>query len=151
MSALTIFSAPKPYTQEHIAIIQRNAVKSWLALGDEVEVILIGEEEGLAQEAKALGVTHLPEVQRNALGTPLLSSIFSLARQTSQSPLMAYINADILIFEDFLQTARQISSALEKFLVVGQRWDLDVNKILKFDGDWQNELKSALTVKARLH
>ena len=33
MSFLTIFTAPKPFTDPHINLIQRNALRSWLALG----------------------------------------------------------------------------------------------------------------------
>ena len=30
---LTLFTAPKPFTNPHIALIQRNAIRSWMALG----------------------------------------------------------------------------------------------------------------------
>jgi hypothetical protein len=65
MSFLTIFTAPKPFTNPHIAVIQRNAIQSWLHLGTEVDVILVGEEEGLAQAAQEFGVPLLKEVRRN--------------------------------------------------------------------------------------
>ncbi len=32
--ALTLFTAPKPFTNPHIALIQRNAFRSWQALGE---------------------------------------------------------------------------------------------------------------------
>ena len=73
MSLLTIFTAPKPFTNPHIATIQRNAIRSWLAL-PEVEVVLIGEEAGMAEVAVELGVRHIPDVKRNASGTPLMRS-----------------------------------------------------------------------------
>ena len=47
MADLTIFTAPKPFTDPHIALIQRNAILSWLHLGPRVAVILLGEELGL--------------------------------------------------------------------------------------------------------
>ena len=46
MPLITLFTAPKPFTNPHIALIQRNALRSWQALGTEVEVLLIGQEEG---------------------------------------------------------------------------------------------------------
>ena len=52
---------------------------------------------GLAETAREFDVKHLPDVARNAEGTPLVSSIFSLARQASTSPLLVYANADILL------------------------------------------------------
>jgi len=56
MAYLTIFSAPKPFSDPHIATIQRNAIRSWRELGAEVDVILVGEEPGLAEAAREHGL-----------------------------------------------------------------------------------------------
>lgn len=151
MPTLTIFSAPKPFTNPHIAVIQRNAIRSWVELGPEVEVILVGEEAGLAEAAAELGVRHLPEVERNSEGTPLVSSIFDLARNNSQSSLLAYVNADIILLPDFLEAARQVAAQQSSFLVVGQRWDLDVRTPLDFSNGWQERLKEDVKVRGRRH
>jgi len=151
MPTLTIFSAPKPFTNPHIATIQRNAIRSWLELGSEVEVILVGEEDGLAEVAAELGVKHLLNVRRNVEGTPLVSSIFDLARQNSTSPLLAYVNADILLLPDFLHSAKQVALAVGDFLVVGQRWDLDVQERLEFSAGWQDQLLRDMKTRARRH
>ncbi len=74
---LTIFTAPKPFVDPHIQVIQRNALKNWLALGDEVQVLVIGDEPGIAEVSSELGVRHIPGVKCNVQGTPLISSIFS--------------------------------------------------------------------------
>lgn len=148
---LTIFTAPKAFTNPHIATIQHNAVQSWLHLGSEVEVFLVGEEPGLAGVAAGLGVPQLKDVARNEAGTPLVSSIFRLARQASQSPLLAYLNADILLLPDFVEAARQISSQLQRFLLIGQRWDLDVRTRLDFSPGWEQRLRSDLSVRGRAH
>ncbi|HEX7974252.1 MAG TPA: hypothetical protein VF498_07575, partial [Anaerolineales bacterium] len=96
MSFLTIFTAPKPFTNPHIATIQRNAIQAWRHVGQDVDVILVGNEHGMAETASEFGVAHLPDVACNEKGTPLVSSIFQLARQASSSPVLAYLNADIL-------------------------------------------------------
>ncbi|HET9913155.1 MAG TPA: hypothetical protein VFQ13_14765, partial [Anaerolineales bacterium] len=90
MSLITLFSAPKPFTDPHIAMIQRNALKSWTLLPD-VEVILLGDETGLAEAARELGVKYIPDVKCNANGTPLISSMFQLAREHSNSDLLCII------------------------------------------------------------
>lgn len=151
MTFLTIFTAPKPFTNPHIATIQRNAIQSWLHLGAEVDVILVGEEEGLAETAKEFNVRHLPDVARNDQGTPLVSSIFDLARQASESPLLAYLNADILVLPDFVQVARQVVGQAERFLVVGQRWDLQVENEIDFSPGWETRLGADLEARGRLH
>lgn len=151
MSFLTIFSAPKPFTNPHIATIQRNALQSWLHLGDEVEVILIGDEPGLAEAANEAGVPLLDQVARTGSGTPLVSSIFRLAREHSQSPLLAYVNADMLFLPDFVQAAKTVTAQFEKFLVIGQRWDLDQPSLLEFSNGWVSRLQADIHQRGRLH
>ncbi len=153
MAYLTIFTAPKPFTNPHIATIQRNAIRSWSALGPEVDVILLGEESGLAEAAAELGVRHIPEVQRNANGTPLVSSMFALARQASDTPLLACVNADILLLPDFLSQARRVQEQLagRSFLLVGQRWDLAVSEPLDFSPGWDARLRARTASAGKLH
>ena len=151
MKLLTIFIAPKPFHDPHISLIQRNAVLSWKALGDEVDVVLVGDEEGIQEAALEMGVKHIAEVKRNAQGTPLLSSIFSLTRENSESPLLAYVNADILLFEDFLEQSRLVYQKFPRFLLLGQRWDLEIKENLDFSSGWQAEVKDLLDQKGKLH
>ena len=151
MSKLTIFTAPKPFTDPHIRLIQRNAIQTWLHLGPDVEVILVGEEHGLAETAAEFDVKLLADVRRNAFGTPLISSIFHLAREASQSPVLAYVNADILIMPDFVNAALEVQQKHEKYLIVGQRWDLDVREALTFPENWVELLKKRADQTGRLH
>lgn len=151
MKTLTLFTAPKPFTNSHIAMIQRNAIRSWIALGVEVEVLLLGEEEGLAENAAHLGVRHIREVRKNDKGTPLISSLFQTAREQSDSPLLAYVNADILLLPDFLEQAKQAMGLTHRFLLVGQRWDLDVREELDFAGNWLEKLQQDCASRGRLH
>jgi hypothetical protein len=159
---LTIFSAPKPFTDPHIATIQRNAIQSWLHLGAEVEVLLVGEEEGTAEVAAELGVRLLADVRRNASGTPQVDSIFALARQASRSPNLAYVNADILLLRDVIQATRQVSVELERrhakgvanptlYLVIGQRWDLNLSQPWDFSDDWEQRLSMEARRHGQLH
>jgi hypothetical protein len=148
---ITIFTAPKPFTQPHISLIQRNAILSWENLGDEVNVVLIGDEPGLSEFAAETGISHLPDVSRNPSGTPLVSSIFSAARQISTSPLLAYVNADILLTPQFVATASQVYCHLKQFLIVGQRQDLDQKQPLDFTDGWDIRLLSDLQARGRLH
>jgi hypothetical protein len=151
MAELAIFTAPKAFTNPHIALIQRNAICSWVGLGPRVEVILLGEEEGLAQIAAELGVKHIPEVERNANGTPLVSSMFDLARRNSTSPLLACVNADILLMPDFVQSALEVAQQAERFLIVGQRWDLEVREPLDFSEGWPERLRERARTQGKLH
>jgi hypothetical protein len=151
MAELTIFSAPKPFTNPHIALIQRNAIRSWLGLGEQVEVILLGNEPGLAETAAELGVKHIPDVACTPGGTPLVSSMFDLARRNSASPLLACVNADILLLPDVLRGALAAAAQARQFLIIGQRWDLDVREPLDFTPGWPERLRERATSQGKLH
>jgi hypothetical protein len=150
MPLLTLFSAPKPFTNPHIAMIQRNAIKSWTLLRD-VEVILLGEEVGLAEVARNLGVRHIPNVERNANDTPLISSMFRLARENSKSDTLCIINADMILIQDFLEAARRSRMRRDKFVLLSQRWDLDITYPLEFTEGWQDRLRSTVHDQGSLH
>lgn len=148
---LTIFTAPKPFTNPHIATIQRNALQSWLHLGPGVDVIMLGNEAGMAEVAAEYGVRHIPEVACSSNGTPLISSIFEMARKAVDNPLQAYINADILLLPDFVQTARQVAEQAENFLIIGQRWDMDIRELLDFSEGWEDRLRARIKTEGKLH
>src|SRR5688572_22964868 len=150
MPFITFFSAPKPFTNPHIAMIQRNAIKSWTLLPD-VEVILLGEETGLAEAARELGVKHLPHVARNESGVPLISSMFQLARENSSSDLLCIINADMILMPDFVEAARRSRFKRDEFVVLSQRWDLDVTEPIEFIEGWQDHLSSTVHRLGTLH
>lgn len=51
---LTIFSCPKPF-HGHIRVIQMNVIQSCVRLSPSGEIILFGEEEGIAEAASRFG------------------------------------------------------------------------------------------------
>lgn len=131
-------------------MIQRNAIKSWTLLPD-VDVILLGEEQGLAEAAKEFGVKHIPHVERNPNGVPLISSMFKLARENSNSELLCIINADMVLMPDFVEAARRSRMLHDKYVLLSQRWDLDVTAPLDFSGDWSRGLRSTVNGQGKLH
>src|SRR5688572_16288951 len=131
-------------------MIQRNAIKSWTLLPD-VEVILLGEETGLAEAARELDVLHISDVELNANGTPLISSMFRLARENSNSELLCIVNADMILMPDFVEAARRSRLLRDKFVLLSQRWDLDVTQPVEFTEGWQNRLSSTVHRQGSLH
>ena len=151
MAFLTIFTAPKQFSDSHINIIQRNAIQSWQHLGPEVDVLLVGKEEGMQTVANKLGIRQLLDVKRNAWGTPLVSSIFQLAREASESAHLAYVNADILLLPEVVEATRQVASQAERFLIVGQRWDLEVTSPLTYENGWDQCLRERTLSEGDIH
>jgi hypothetical protein len=116
-----------------------------------VEVLLIGDEPGLAKVAAELGVRLLPQVGRNSSGTPLVNSVFELALQAASHSLLGYVNADILLLDDFLTSVDTVADRFDRFLIVGQRWDLSISSELNFEGDWSGGIRKRLGQDGQLH
>jgi hypothetical protein len=145
---LTLFTVPKPF-HGHIDVIQRNALESWSRL-DGVEILLCGQEDGVAEAASEFGASHLPEVALNEFGTPLVGSAFRAARRRATNQLLCFANADIIFLPDLLEAARRISDRYRDFLAVGQRWNLDLRTRLDLDrADWDARLRSEVERSGR--
>ena len=148
---VTIFTTPKPFINPHINMIQNNALLSWVNLGREVEVQMMGEEKGVAEAAAQYGIQYIPEVKRNLVGTPLISSMVDLARKNSKSPFLAIINTDILLQPDLLKTLKIVSAQFKKFVIAGQRFDLDVKERFKFSRGFYAQLAQRARKSGCLH
>jgi hypothetical protein len=144
MAFLTIFTAPKPFTTPHINIIQRNALAAWTRLAD-VEVILIGDEPGILETANEFGVQNVPGVERDEKGIPLVSSVMEIGHKDSLSPVLCYANADMILMSDVVFAARTVSEQVKDFLLVGQRWNLNLSEPFDFSGDWESRLRSEVS------
>ena len=147
---LTIFSVAKPF-RGHFATIQRNAIASWARLRPACQILLFGNEEGIAEVAAETSATHLPELERNEFGTPLVSSIFSQAEKYARFPYLCYVNADILHLNDFLRAVQAIHEWNPRSLIVGRRWDLDVAESLIWKTGWEDALRRRVRSSGRLH
>lgn len=121
---ITIFSIPKPFIG-HIGIIQKNALRSWRALS-ETEIILFGNEEGVAETAAEFGCRHVPEVTLSEYGTPYLDEVFKKAQELSAGKYICYINSDIILYDELLTAITCVP--FKEFLITGQRWDLVVTE-----------------------
>ena len=146
---LTLFSIPKPF-HGHVGMIQRNALRSWLMLSPLCEVVLCGDDPGVAEVAEEFGVTHLPYVARNQHGTPLLNSALEMVEEIANAPLIAYVNADILFLSDLVPAVKRVTAS--RFLLVGQRWDVDIRAPIDFTrADWETRLLQHVRDGGSLH
>lgn len=150
MGQITIFTAPKGFSDPHINIIQRNAIQSWKALGPRVEVLLIGDETGMGDTAAEFGVGHLPEVERNEFGTPLVNSIFDIARKYASSQTLIYLNADIILLPDCFTVIDAIQKRYRDYLLVGRRWDLNISWEIDFKTEWTTAIEDLMKKEGQL-
>ncbi len=149
MEMLTIFSTPKPF-RGHIDVIQRNAIDSWKHLYPDVEVILFGDDEGTAEVCRELGVRHEPEVRRNEHGTKYLNFIFDRAQKIARHEHLCYSNCDIIFATDFWKAFESVKTWPTRFLMSGQRWDIDLDEPLPFeDPGWERKLMELVGQKGK--
>jgi hypothetical protein len=77
--------------------------------------------------------------------------MFELARQNSQGDLLCIINADMILMPDFVEAAKGAMRLKDKFVLLSQRWDLDVTTPIEFTDGWQNRLPSTVRGQGSLH
>jgi len=147
---LTLFSCPKPF-RNHIGIIQRNAIRSWIKLNPKPEIILLGDEEGMAEVADELRVGQISSVLRNEFGTPLVNSLFEEAEKAANYDKMCYVNADIILMNDFMRAIKRVVGEKPRSLMVGQRWNLDIREALDFGANWEKRLVAQVDREGELY
>jgi hypothetical protein len=148
--ALTIFATPKAFTGT-AAVNQRNAVWSWAQLGPEVEVILIGDEEGVEDASKALGTRHVGPVERSPQGVPLLNDVWRIGQREARADWCLFVNADIILGPDVLETIVRMKNWAKQMLLVGQRWDAEIEGLVEARGPaWWAETKALALSRGRL-
>jgi hypothetical protein len=93
----------------------------------------------------------LPEVARNDFGTPRVDDIFRRGEEAATQPIVCYINADIILGSDFLPAVRIAAGVRNRFLMVGQRWNLDVGERIDFsDPGWEGKIRDQVRTRASL-
>jgi hypothetical protein len=69
----------------------------------------------------------------------------------SDSPLLCYANADMILMSDLLRASRQAASQARDFLLVSQRWNLDITEALDFSGDWETRLRQEVAARGEFY
>lgn len=133
---ITIFALPKAFVG-NANRIQSNAFRSWMQLSPAVDVLLVGDEEGIADFAAEHNVAHVGTVNRNSSGTPLVSDAFSIAHQVSSSATLVYCNSDVILDQSFVRAMEALANQkqFERWLGIGQRTDVAIDRELNFNDE----------------
>jgi hypothetical protein len=122
---ITIFSAPKAFVGA-AETSQRNAVWSWKQLGPDVEVLLIGDEDGgVSRELDGHAARRSP-----ACVPP--NDVFRAGQSTRASAACSSIRTRVRPDSCTRSRSRDWS---DRFLMVGQRWILP-RPPRQLGGDW---------------
>lgn len=131
-------------------MIQRNAIRSWTKLIPTPTIVLFGNEAGTAETARELGVHHIEHAAQNERGAPILSDVFLRAEQTADSHILCYVNADIILLQDFVETIRTVQNRSSRFMMGGRPWNIRVNEPLHFEKGWADHLKAEVARTGQL-
>jgi hypothetical protein len=132
---ITFFSVPKAF-KGHIGVIQTNAIESWLQLKPMPEIILLGNDEGVAEAAQKYNLQHVPDLKYHPeWKAPLLDDIIGTAKNKASNHNLCFIHTDIILFQDFLEAFQRVSNRFEKYLMVSSRWNMNIENRLDFNSE----------------
>jgi hypothetical protein len=146
MATMTILAVPKGF-HGHIGVIQRNAIASWTELRPRPQIRLYGTENGMAEAAASLGVRHETEIARNEFGTPMLDDLLARARGFVETPLVCYVNSDIILLQEFLDAMTTIQKTFPQFLGVAHRLNIDLDEAIDFARGGEEKLRREILPK----
>lgn len=135
---LTFLTSPKSFTG-HAGNIQRNAIRSWLAVYPDVEIIIYGDGEGVSEACQALEVRHVPDTPCSPSGVPYFNGIVEHAKTHARYDTQCYLNCDILLTPHIVTAISCIP--FSPYLMIGQRIDLAEGADINISGDWKGELE----------
>jgi hypothetical protein len=124
-----------------------NAIGSWRAADPEIEILVFGDEPGVAEQCSLHRLTQVPSVSRSDHGTPLLDGLFEGAERMTSADVLGYVNADIMLTRDVVPVVQRVCSELEQFLLIARRWNVALDEPWDFsDPQWDVRLREyALT------
>lgn len=148
---ITLFSTCKPFrgVYEHI---QYNALSSWALLKPQPRVILFGDDAGTAEAARFFNFEHIPNVQSRSFKErdidgpqrratkPSIADMFRVTEKEASGDMLVYVNADILL-TNLTSEMLRVRQQLSQFLLVGQRYNVHVNRRINFDKNWIDTLR----------
>ena len=135
---ITIFTTPKDFIG-HFDVIQSNAIQSWRKISDEIEIIIFGNSRGSKEIAGSINGIYIDYNRTNEFNTPYLDDMFEIAQNISKYDIMCYVNSDIILPSNFLNSVSICSKKYSKFLMVGYRWNLDLKTKINFDDKVENK------------
>ena len=132
---ITIFTTTKDFTGIN-RTNQLNAIRSWLNSPFMHQVIIFGRSSGCEELGIHSNLEFHEQVKTSSTGAPYVNQMFDAASKISKHPVCCYVNADIIFPHNFFVDIQSITSDIKKkYLIVGQRIDVDVNEEIQFSPD----------------
>lgn len=135
---LTLFSVFKSMEDPHIRVIQRNALRSWMLLDPQPEILIFGDVPGVPEVCAEFGVRHMPSIPVDQDDHERLDAVYQIAWEIGAYNTMLHINGDMILPPYFTQVVASIDA--RRYLLIGERWDTPVKGEIDFGPDWWPKL-----------
>ncbi|CAN8075050.1 unnamed protein product [Agarophyton chilense] len=123
LPSLHFFTSPKPFVgTDNDAQIR--AIKSWTQLNPRPRITLLGDGAGYARVCAKYRLHHERNIDHSFLQVPMLNSMLHVINSSS-AEIVVFLNADILLFDDFLYAVRKLQTDFAPgWLGIAARWDV---------------------------
>ena len=112
----------------------------------------MGDDDGVEKAAAQYGARYGGEATRTERGTPTLRDAFRKAASLAKHDLLCYVNSDIIFMDNFLNAVDVVLKKCKskEFVMVGRRWNLDIDTPIDFSVDWQAHIKNRVLQDVKL-
>jgi len=146
---ITILTNLWPFTPTSV-VRQRNALASWRAMCVDAQIITYQRVAGDSTILHDYGIEVASGLPPSVDGLPRVDAIFAIAQAKGKYERQVWVNADIILMEDFLDTF--LSLRLSHFVMIGQRTDVNLDTPLSFSGSVDSTaVRRRLSSAGRLH
>lgn len=127
---LIFFTTCKDFTNEY-EFIQPQSILSWNQLNCEKQIIIIGDDIGSSDFCKKHNFTFEPEIRKFDGYVPYLKDMFLIAEKyADDDDIIIWTNADMMYFDDMVNSIKHIDKNNESFCIVGRRYDWTKPRLL---------------------
>jgi len=146
---ITIFTTMKPFHGE-FALIQRNAVRSWLTLEPTPEILVFGNDDGVHGVCTEFEIRHIPDIRTAPSGAPYVDDLFAKACELASNHILCYVNADVILLSEFIQAVDTVYSQLGQAIVVCAPVNIKVTfEIDTADPTWEGHIRKEMRQELR--
>ena len=140
---LTIGTVPRAFTGLH-KIKQENALNSWVRIEPRPEIILLCDDPGVERAAQEFGCKFVPDIVRDVKynNVPLISDAFLRLQESATGDIICFTNADIIHLSGMMDAIKRVMDAKSQFIIVGQRWNLNITEAIEFNVGWDVRLEN---------
>jgi len=136
---LTLITTPKPLDVPANRVAFLNAIRSWVRIEPQPEILVFGGDRNLIE---AEGGRWVGEFEATANGNPYFNSFIRTAEQLASNDILMYITDHLILTYDVSATVQLIDARFPgPFVVVGRRWDLNLSGPLQFNTGWEDMLR----------